>query len=99
MSKRIDRSWVVFSSIENAEHDRCVDFFFRPDCTFGFEEFRRDFEDGGSWTPTQFYSAKSYTSSQEAYIEAERLVSWCAEELKARPDLRKEPLRHFDSYR
>ena len=47
MSKRIDKSWVVFSSVENLEHDRCVDLFSRPDDTFGFEEFRRDPEDGG----------------------------------------------------
>ncbi len=99
MSKRIDTSWVVFSSVENAEHDRCVDFFFRPDSTFGFEEFRRDVEDAGGWTPTQFYSAKVYANGQDAYQEAERLIAWCADELEARPDLRKEPLRHPRSSR
>ena len=50
MSKRIDKSWLVFSSVENLEHDRCVDLFSRPDATFGFEEFRRDVEDRGDWT-------------------------------------------------
>ena len=39
MSQRIDKSWLVFLSIENFEHDRCVDFFSRPDGTHGFEEF------------------------------------------------------------
>ena len=45
MSKRIDKSWLVFTSIENLEHDRCVDLFRRPDGSYGFEEFRRDVED------------------------------------------------------
>jgi len=45
MSKRIDKSWRVFTSIENFEHDRCVDLFWRPDESYGFEEFGRDAED------------------------------------------------------
>jgi hypothetical protein len=56
MSKRIDKSWRVFASVENGEHDRCADFFLRPDGTYGFEEFRRDAEDAGEWTPMQYYS-------------------------------------------
>ena len=40
MSRRIDKSWLVFASIENPQHDRCVDLFRRPDDTYGFEEFR-----------------------------------------------------------
>ena len=54
MSQRIDKSWLVFLSIENFEHDRCVDLFSRPDGTHGFEEFRRDAEDRGAWTPVQY---------------------------------------------
>src|SRR5208283_2733054 len=42
MAKRIDKSWIIFDSIENDEHNRCVDLFERPEGTFGFEEFRRD---------------------------------------------------------
>ena len=49
MSARIDKSWLVFLSIENFDHDRCVDLFSRPDGTHGFEEFRRDAEDRGAW--------------------------------------------------
>ena len=30
--------------------------FSRPDGTHGFEEFRRDAEDRGAWTPVQYYS-------------------------------------------
>lgn len=89
MSRRIDKSWVVFASIENHEHDRCVDIFRRPDLTFGFEEFRRDVEDAGAWTPVQFFSDKAYASSEEAYRAAEGLVPWLAEVLASDPLLRK----------
>jgi hypothetical protein len=41
MSSRIDKSRLVFSSIENPRHDRCVDLFRRPDDSFGFEDGRR----------------------------------------------------------
>lgn len=62
MSRRIDKSWVVFDSVENQEHDRCIDLFRRPDGSFGFEEFRRDVEDAGEWTPVAYYSATAYDS-------------------------------------
>ena len=52
---RLDKSWTVFRSIENDDHDRCVDLFERPDRTFGFEEFRRDVEDAGMWTPVRLF--------------------------------------------
>ena len=85
MSKRIEKSWLVFSSVENLEHSRCVDLFSRPDGTFGFEEFRRDPEDGGEWTPVQFYSGVSYNSLDEALNEAKTYVPWLAERLNAKP--------------
>ena len=88
MSRRIDRSWTVFVSVENAEHDRCVDLFSRPDGSYGFEEFRRDVEDGGQWTPVQFYSGVGYVSSAEALDTAERCVSWLTDILASRPELR-----------
>ena len=91
MSKRIDRSWVVFVSIENDAHDRCIDVFYRPDGTFGFEEFRRDVEDAGAWTPVQYYSGAVHASCDEAFDAAERSVSWLAEELARKPALRKRP--------
>jgi hypothetical protein len=76
MSKRIDKSWIVFESIENDAHDRCVDLFRRPDGTFGFEEFRRDFEDAGAWTPVQYYSGAIYRSKEEALAAATNAVPW-----------------------
>jgi hypothetical protein len=85
MSKRIDKSWLVFASVENLEHDRCVDLFSRPDGSYGFEEFRRDPEDGGEWTPVQYFSGAAFASSEEAVEEAKRSVSWLADRLIAKP--------------
>jgi hypothetical protein len=76
MSKRIDPSWIVVDSIENREHDRCVDLFRRPDGSFGFEEFRRDVEDAGMWTPVQYYSYASFPSRDAAHDAASRAVAW-----------------------
>ena len=85
MSKRIDKSWLVFSSVENPEHHRCVDLFSRRDGTFGFEEFRRDPEDCGEWTPVEFYSGVRYRSEAETLNEAKKLVPWLAERLNEKP--------------
>ena len=89
MSSRIDKSWTVFVSVENSEHDKCVDFFSRPDRSYGFEEFRRDIEDGGQWTPVQCYSDATYVSSNDALGAAERCVSWLVHVLARKPELRK----------
>lgn len=76
MSRRLDRSWVVFRSIEDEHHERCVDLFRRPDGSFGFEEFRRDVEDQGTWTPVRFYSGTSYPTEAAAIVAARRCVEW-----------------------
>jgi hypothetical protein len=80
MSRRIDKSWVVLSSLENSEGDRCVDLFRRPDGSFGFEEFRRDVEDAGHWTPVAYYSGQSFASRDDAVAAARRAVAWLREE-------------------
>jgi hypothetical protein len=81
MSKRIDPTWIVVDSLENASHDRCVDLFRRPDDSFGFEEFRRDVEDAGAWTPVQYYSHTIYPSEAAARDAAVRAVVWLREAL------------------
>jgi len=88
MSQRIDKSWTVFVSLENSEHDRCVDLFSRPNGSYGFEEFRRDVEDSGRWTPVQYYSGISYKSAAEALEAAERCVPWLTDMLSERRELR-----------
>jgi hypothetical protein len=84
MSRRIDKSWVVLRSIENAQHDRCVDLFERPDGSFGFEEFRRDVEDAGAWTPVAYYSGAAYSSTDDALRAAAKAVVWLSGALKDR---------------
>ena len=91
MSRRIDRSWVVFASIESDAGDRCVDVFYRPDRTFGFEEFRRDVEDQGAWTPVRFFSGTLYQTVEDAYRAAQEHVPWFAETLAAKPWLKRLP--------
>jgi hypothetical protein len=76
MSKRIDDAWLVFISIENFEHDRCVDLFSRPDGSYGFEEFRRDVEDRGEGTPVRYYSGSVYASQEAALAGAMKSVAW-----------------------
>ena len=80
MSRRIDKSRLIFLSIENFEHDRCVDLFSRPEGTHGFEEFRRDADDRGAWTPIQYYSGGMYSSREAALAAANQSVVWLAEQ-------------------
>ena len=85
MSKRIDKSWLVFISIENSYHDRCVDLFSRPDGTCGLEEFRRDVEDRGEWTPVSYYSGSIYPSVESVLQAAMQSVVWLEDAIKHSP--------------
>lgn len=84
MSRRLEEGWLVFDSVENREHDRCVDLFSRPDGSYGFEEFRRDPEDAGAWTPVAYHSAVRFGSAAEASAAAVGKVAWLAEALSRR---------------
>jgi hypothetical protein len=55
-----------------------VDIFSRPDGTFGFEEFRRDPEDMGAWTPVAYYSRREFSTEAEAVDAARASVPWLA---------------------
>ena len=89
VSRRIAKSSLVFMSLENFDHDRCVDMFSRPDGSFGFEEFRRDAEDRGVWTPVQFYSGAVYSSQEAALAAAMRSVAWLPEAIRHNPAAQK----------
>ena len=60
----------------------------RSDGSYGFEEFRRDVEDGGQWTPVQYFSGTAYVSSTDALRSAERCVPWLVEVFEQKPELR-----------
>jgi len=66
----------VTRSINMEGNLRCVDIFKRPDETFGFEEYRRDPEDGRGWFPVGFYNDRSFGTEAEALSDAENAVSW-----------------------
>jgi hypothetical protein len=83
MSSRLDTSWKVLASPSTASVDRCVDIFLRPDGTFGFEEFRRDPEDRGAWTPVAYYSGQEYDTEAEALAAARTRVPWLGDVLNA----------------
>jgi hypothetical protein len=76
MSARLDPSWSVLASPSTPAVDRCVDIFVRPDGTFGFEEFRRDPEDMGVWTPIAYHSSRAFPSADQAVAAARRTVPW-----------------------
>ena len=76
VSARLDPSWRVLASPSTRSVDRCVDIFVRPDGTFGFEEFRRDPEDMGAWTPVAYYSTREYETEADALCAARVAVPW-----------------------
>jgi hypothetical protein len=78
MSSRLDKSWLVLASHQTADASRCVDIFSRPDGTFGFEEFRRDPEDMGAWTPISYFSGREYPTEAGAIEAARQSVPWVA---------------------
>lgn len=84
MSQRIDKSWVVLASLEGEDGLRCVDLFRRSDGTFGYEEFRRDPEDRGVWTPVRFASGLRYASLEEAREAAGAAVVWLDDAVRQR---------------
>jgi hypothetical protein len=76
MSSRLEKDWLVLASHETPEANRCVDIFSRPDGSFGFEEFRRDPEDLGAWTPVSYFSGRCYERERDAVDAARSVVPW-----------------------
>jgi hypothetical protein len=76
MSARLHPTWTVVSSPSTPSVDRCVDIFRRPEGTFGFEEFRRDPEDVGHWTPVGYFSTREFATEDEAVAAASAAVAW-----------------------
>jgi hypothetical protein len=76
MSARLDKSWSVLTSHQTQEGNRCVDIFSRPDGTYGFEEFRKDPEDMGAWTPVNYFAGREYPTEAAAVEAARQAVLW-----------------------
>ncbi len=56
----------VTRSIETPDGTRCVDLYRRPDASFGFEEYRRDPEDGRGWFPIGFHADSAFPTEAAA---------------------------------
>jgi len=56
-----------------------VDIFIRASGTFGFEEYRRDVEDGSGWFLIGHYSAGVHASEDAALAAALSKISWLAD--------------------
>lgn len=54
----------------------CVDVFARPDGTFGFDEFRRDPEDGRGWYSIGHHGTATFESFDATLEAAKAAVSW-----------------------
>ena len=66
----------VLRSIETPDGGRCVDVFVRPDATYGFEEFRRDVEDGRGWFAIGHHAHRVFETEQSALGAALSDVAW-----------------------
>ncbi|MEL6996717.1 MAG: hypothetical protein AAFP68_00530 [Pseudomonadota bacterium] len=66
----------VDCSIEAPGGTVCVDIFHRPDGSWGFEEYRRDTEDGRGWFPIGDYGESRFETQQDAVLAAKKTVVW-----------------------
>ena len=69
----------VSQSIEAPGGALCVDIFRRPDGTWGFEEYRRDSEDGSGWFTVGFTGDQRFASESEALSAAIHEVEWLSD--------------------
>jgi len=69
---------VVIRSYNLDGDSQCVDIFRRPDGTCGFEEYRRDPEDGRGWFAIGDYSSRSFDGESDAVASAKTSISWFA---------------------
>ncbi len=75
------RSNKVLRSIETEDGGRCVDIFRRLDGTFGFEEYRRDVEDGRGWFPIGHHSQDIHVNQDATLAVALLKIAWLAHAL------------------
>ncbi len=68
----------VVTSLTNETGDHCVDIFVRDDASFGFEECRRDAEDGRGWFALNRFGHVRFPTQHEALAEARARVEWLA---------------------
>jgi hypothetical protein len=69
---------VVVRSFNLDGETRCVDIFRRPDGTYGFEEYRREPEDGRGWFAIGAYASRSFATEADAAAHARASLPWLA---------------------
>jgi hypothetical protein len=79
------RDHLVLRSINAEEADRCVDIFRRPDGSFGFEEYRRDVEDGRGWFAIGGQGTRAFATEGDALAAALLCVPWLRAAAGSRP--------------
>jgi len=65
-------------SINAPDMERCVDVFVRADGGFGFEEYRRDVEDGRGWFAVGGHDARRFATAEAALEAAQTAIPWLA---------------------
>ncbi len=66
----------VIRSVNLPNEMICVDVFQRPDGSFGFDEFRRDPEDGQGWFSIGHHGDAVFSSAEAALGAACDTVQW-----------------------
>ena len=66
----------VIRSINNEDASLCVDIFRRPDGSVGFEEYRRDLEDGRGWFIVGGHAGRAFGDETSALQTAKDDVPW-----------------------
>ena len=66
----------VLQSINLPGDTICVDIFIRPNGTYGFDEFRRDPEDGRGWFSIGHHGSAEFSSVNETAAAAIEAISW-----------------------
>lgn len=88
MARQVNhRGWFVLVSIESDDRAMCVDVFEDTDGQFGFEHFRADAEDGGSWTPIGAYSSQRFDTPIQAADAAQSAIAWLTTHMQAKTSL------------
>jgi len=72
----------VIHSINHDGDTICVDVFQRPDGSFGFEEFRRDPEDGRGWFAIGHHGHEAFASVDAALEAAASRIAWLERETR-----------------
>ncbi|EAQ03746.1 hypothetical protein OB2597_10901 [Pseudooceanicola batsensis HTCC2597] len=74
----------VIRSVNFDGETLCVDIFQRPDGSYGFDEYRRDPEDGRGWYSIGLQGDRRFSSCSDAMEEALSVVGWLADAITDR---------------